>query len=257
MTHQGATLPARQVVCGDCRAVMPPLGPFDMILADPPYGDTALEWDRRVAGWEAVAFRCTKPTGSMWVFGSMRFFMGEAGALDAAGWRYAQDIVWEKHNGSGFCADRFRRVHEMAVHFYRKDSPWSRVFNEVQKSMDAKARRVTNRGGPRHRGPIGASTYESEDGGPRLMRSVIPMRSCHHEAIHPTEKPVGLLEILVRTSCPPGGLVGPERAMARGIAVPMIAESVRSRGLLMCWDLLLHAREAAEGERASELEARR
>jgi site-specific DNA-methyltransferase (adenine-specific) len=40
------------------------------------------------------------------------------------------------------------------------------------------------------------------------MRSVIDMRSCHGAAIHPTEKPVGLLQILIRTSCPPGGLVG-------------------------------------------------
>ena len=40
------------------------------------------------------------------------------------------------------------------------------------------------------------------------MRSVIYMRSCHGEAIHPTEKPVGLLEILIRSSCPPDGLVG-------------------------------------------------
>ncbi len=41
------------------------------------------------------------------------------------------------------------------------------------------------------------------------MRSVIEMPSMHQKgAIHPTEKPVGLLEVLVRTSCPPGGLVG-------------------------------------------------
>ena len=53
------------------------------------------------------------------------------------------------------------------------------------------------------------TAYEvTEDGGPRLMRSVIYMRSCHGEAIHSTEKPVGLLEILIRTSCPAGGLVG-------------------------------------------------
>jgi site-specific DNA-methyltransferase (adenine-specific) len=37
---------------------------------------------------------------------------------------------------------------------------------------------------------------------------VIDVRSCHGTAIHPTEKPVGLLQILIRTSCPPGGVVG-------------------------------------------------
>jgi len=30
----------------------------------------------------------------------------------------------------------------------------------------------------------------------------------HGKAIHPTEKPSDLLEILIRTSCPPGGLIG-------------------------------------------------
>ena len=40
------------------------------------------------------------------------------------------------------------------------------------------------------------------------MRSVISLRNCHGRAIHPTEKPSALLEILIRTSCPEGGLVG-------------------------------------------------
>ena len=31
------TIPA--VLTGDCRELMPPRGPFDLILADPPYGD--------------------------------------------------------------------------------------------------------------------------------------------------------------------------------------------------------------------------
>ena len=55
---------------------------------------------------------------------------------------------------------------------------------------------------------IDAGHYVSEDGGPRLMRSVIPVRNTHGRAIHPTEKPAALLEILIRTSCPEGGLVG-------------------------------------------------
>ena len=40
------------------------------------------------------------------------------------------------------------------------------------------------------------------------MRSVIYVRNCHGRAIHPTEKPSALLEILIRTSCPEGGLLG-------------------------------------------------
>ncbi len=105
------------ILTGDCRTALYSHAPFDMIIADPPYGDTSLAWDRQVDGWEGVALAALKPTGSMWVFGSMRFFMATGARFDVAGWKLAQDIVWEKHNGSGFHADRFKRVHEHAVQF--------------------------------------------------------------------------------------------------------------------------------------------
>ena len=193
---------------GDCRSVMDADAPYDMILADPPYGDTSLAWDRRVIGWERIAAAAIKPTGSMWLFGSMRSLCMGWPALEDAGWQYAQDVVWEKHNGSSFHADRFKRVHEHIVQFYRKDSVWASVYNDVQTTPDATARTTRRKKRPAHTGNIGAGAYESNDGGPRLMRSVLPIPSCHGIAIHPTEKPVALLEILIRTSCPPEGVVG-------------------------------------------------
>ena len=56
-------------------------------------------------------------------------------------------------------------------------------------------------------GDIQRGAYESTDGGPLLMRSVISARSMHGRAIHPTEKPVALLDPLIRYACPPQGLV--------------------------------------------------
>lgn len=192
------------LVLGDCRKVMPEHGPFDMIVADPPYGETSLPWDQWVDGWEDVARSSLKPTGSMWVFGSMRFFMRFG---TPKGWRMAQDVVWEKHNGSGLHNDRFRRVHEHVVHFYRDDASWEGVYNEVQTTPDAVARTVRRKTRPSHWGGQGEGHYVSEDGGPRIQRSVIPMRS-PRSGRHRTEKPASLLEILIRTSCPEGGLVG-------------------------------------------------
>ncbi len=197
-----------QLLAGDCRELMAARGPYDMILADPPYGDTALRWDRRVDGWLQAAYRALKPTGSMWVFGSLRFLMLEGQRIRTAGWRLAQDIVWEKHNGSASHADRFRRVHEHAVQFYRKTDPWGGVFNSVQTTPDATKPTVRRKKKPAQWGQIGEQRYASEDGGPRIQRSVIKMRSMHGRAIHPTEKPASLIELLVRTSCPEGGLVG-------------------------------------------------
>lgn len=183
-------------------------GPFDMIVADPPYGDTSLTWDRICEGWEEVARSRLKRGGSLWMFGSMRAFMKCNASLAQAGFRYAQDIVWEKQNGSGLHADRFKRVHEHVVQFYNAATPWAEIYNEVQNTMDAVARTVRRKQKPPHWGGIGKSSYASVDGGPRIMRSVIQIPNCHGHAIHPTEKPVDLLQILIRTSCPPGGLVG-------------------------------------------------
>jgi site-specific DNA-methyltransferase (adenine-specific) len=138
----------------------------------------------------------------------MRFFTTFGPQFKAAGWRFAQDIVWEKHNGSSFHADRFRRVHEHAVQFYKDGAKWAKVFNDVQKTADATARTVRRKQlPPHHLGARGPSIYTSEDGSPRIMRSVIYMRSTHGRAIHGTEKPDALLEILIRTSCPQGGIV--------------------------------------------------
>lgn len=196
------------ILTGDCRLLMPGHGPFDLILADPPYGDTSLTWDRRVDGWLPLARATLKPSGSLWVFGWLRCFMATADAFAGAALRYAQEIVWEKQNGSSFHADRFKRVHELVAQFYPADVPWSAVYNDVQTTTDATARTVRRKRRPPHTGHIDAGHYVSEDGGPRLMRSVIYARNCHGRAIHPTEKPSGLIEILIRTSCPPGGLVG-------------------------------------------------
>lgn len=195
-----------RVTLGDCRTDLQQHGPFDMLIADPPYGDTSLDWDRRCSGWIEAAGELLKPTGSIWVFGSMRFFQ-EVGF--GRRWKFAQDIVWEKHNGSGFHADRFKRVHEHACQYYLANAPWASVYNDVQTTPDAVARSVKRKKGrPAHMGNIEQGPYHSEDGGPLIMRSVIYMRSMHGKAIHPTEKPSDLLEILIRTSCPPDGIVG-------------------------------------------------
>ncbi|NOG70821.1 site-specific DNA-methyltransferase [Roseicella sp. DB1501] len=201
------TISTPTVLTGDCRTLMPAFGPFDLILADPPYGDTSLAWDRRLTGWLPLACQALRPTGSMWLFGSLRAFMTIAAELREAGFRYAQEIVWEKQNGSSFHADRFKRVHELVAQFYRADAAWSVVYNAVQTTPDATARTVRRKRRPTHTGHIEAGYYLSQDGGPRLMRSVIFARNAHNRAIHPTEKPSALLEILIRTSCPEGGLV--------------------------------------------------
>src|ERR1700689_4440227 len=89
-----------QLFLGDCREVLPALGlEADLVLADPPYVSTSLGWDRWPDGWLEVAAGVSR---SMWCFGTLRLFMDRAGEFAGAGWKLSHDVIWEKHNGSGF-----------------------------------------------------------------------------------------------------------------------------------------------------------
>jgi len=175
------------------------------VVTDPPYAQTSLAWDRWPTGWLEQVRRVLQPSGSMWVFGNLRMFMDRVSEFDE--WALAQDVIWEKHNGSNPFADRFRRVHEQAAHFYRSDSRWSAVYKNPLFTNDATARAVRRKNRPQQWGHIEASSYQSEDGGQRMMRSVLFCRSDHGTAEHPTQKPLATVLPLIEYSCPPGGTV--------------------------------------------------
>lgn len=186
---------------GDARELAPSLGlRASAVFADPPYGDTSLDWDKWPEGWLGVAAWISD---SLWCFGSMRMFLSHSNEF--AAWKLAQDVVWEKHNGSSPGKGRFRRVHEHVLHFYRGD--WSAIHATPQFTNDATARTLRRKARPPQWGDIGAGSYASEDGGPRQMTSVIYARSCHGFAVNETQKPEELVSPLVQYSVPPGGLL--------------------------------------------------
>lgn len=186
---------------GDALELLPLLPRADAVVTDPPYGETSLEWDVWPDGWPDLAALVAP---QVWCFGSTRMFLDKGGQFGQ--WKLAQDIVWEKHNGSNNANDRFRRLHELALHFYRGE--WADVFKEPQFAAEATTpRTVRHKARPAHWGDIGASSYASEDGGPKLMGSVIYARSCHGYAVNETQKPEDIVAPLLQYSVPPGGLV--------------------------------------------------
>lgn len=214
---------------GDMREVLPALNlQADLLVADPPYAETSLEWDRWPDGWLDVAAQHTR---SMWCFGSQRMFFEHLTEFQAAGWKMSQDVVgkdedgspiygdvnvvWEKNTGSGRQTDRFRRVHEHVLHWYRGGGWRDEIHHDVPRVdplpdlCDGRVRsgRVIrkSRNDVPHAGEYEAKSWA--DDGTRLMRSVIPAKNLRGFAIHPTEKPLGILTPLIAYACPPGGLV--------------------------------------------------
>lgn len=192
---------------GDCREVLKQYGPdtFSCIISDPPYGETSLDWDKHVDGWLDACRLVMKPSASLWCFGSARFFLERA--ADFRGWKLAQDVIWEKQNGSGFATDRFKRVHESAYQFYPANRRWGDVYKNPQTDPELPkiGGAVRSRGKPPHTGEIGSAGWNPDRD--RIARSVIRVPNCHGYAVHPTQKPVGLIASLLAYSCPPGGLV--------------------------------------------------
>ncbi|MET9813197.1 site-specific DNA-methyltransferase [Streptomyces sp. NPDC006355] len=210
---------------GDMREILPALDlQADLIVADPPYAETSHLWDRWPHGWLETA---AAHGSSMWCFGSQRMFFDHLAEYQTAGWKMSQDIVgrdedepilgevtavWEKNVGSGRATDRFRRVHEHAIHWYR--GQWRNVHHEairvpVPPTLSDRplvlGTTVRKRSYSQHTGEYGESQWV--DDGTRLMTSVIKAKNLRGLALHPTEKPVSLLDPLIRYACLPGGLV--------------------------------------------------
>jgi site-specific DNA-methyltransferase (adenine-specific) len=181
-------------------SVLDQLPVADVAIVDPPYGQTSLPWDVWQDKWpQEVIKRCR----SLWCFGTMRMFMQHSEQFSML--RMSQDLVWEKHNGSSFHADRFKRVHESIAHFY--SGTWADIYKHVPTTPDATKRQTRRKRRPNHMGHIEAGSFESHDGGPRLQRTVIYEPSCHGFAENETQKPIGIVRPLIEYSCPPSGLV--------------------------------------------------
>lgn len=200
---------------GDCLELMKgiPDGSIDMILCDLPYGTTACEWDRLLPFGELwVQYRrIIKPAGAIVLFGSEPFSTRlRSSALD---W-YKYDWIWTKRKPTGFAQAKNKPLKDYenimvfssgtTVHAGQSANRMTynpqglQDCNIVQSNKNKFGTIAGNR--PSHK----EYYTQTKTGYPRM---VLYGYKLDDKAVHPTQKPVTLLEYLVKTYTNPGDVV--------------------------------------------------
>ena len=183
---------------GDCLELMKdiPDKSVDMILCDLPYGTTHNKWDSIIpfeSLW-GIYKRVIKDNGAICLFGQGAF---TANLIMSNISMYRYDLVWEKTKAGGFLnAKRMPlQAHENISIFYKK-LPTYNPQMEQGKPYTKKA--VTNGDGNNY-GKFNRVGQVHINNGERFPRSVIKISNDNHKSLHPTQKPVALLEYLIKT----------------------------------------------------------
>ena len=189
-----------QIKQGDCLELMKeiPDKSIDMILCDLPYGTTACKWDSVIPFeplWEQYK-RIIKDNGAIVLFGSEPFST-ELRHSNMKMFKY--DWIWEKTKASGFLNAKKSplRAHEVISVFYKNQPTYNPQYSFGHKPY--KKINVSD-GATSVYGKIDKTgiVEESKDGR-RYPRSVIKFSNPNNKTIHPTQKPVALLEYLIKT----------------------------------------------------------
>ncbi len=188
---------------GDCLEIMPSIQKeVGLVLTDPPYGTTACKWDSIIPFepmWEQLK-RIIKPNSAVVMFGSEPF----SSALRMSNIKnYKYDWIWDKHIPRGFQVAKYSPMmrHENVMVFSRNGERVN--YYPIMEKRD-KPVRVRNYSKKNKVSSNDIGKYNDEDKyfvythkNPDSM--IEGLWEANAGKVHPTQKPVALMEYLIKT----------------------------------------------------------
>ena len=187
-------------------------GAVDLVIADPPYGlgkdygndsdrlgaREYLAWSRR---WIDAVLPKLKPNGSLYVFLTWQH-SPEVFSYLKTRLIMVNEIIWDRRVPSmGGSTRKFSSVHDN-VGFFAKSRDYHFDVDAVRIPYDAETKKA------RSRSIFVGKKWLEEGYNPKDVWSVSRLHRQHAEREdHPTQKPLEIVERMVRASCPPGGTV--------------------------------------------------
>ena len=190
------------LMLGDCLELMKeiPDNSVDLVLTDPPYGTTACKWDSVIPlepMWEELK-RVTKPNSAIVLFGQEPF--SSHLRLSNLDW-FKYDWIWEKSKcGSAFTSKyRPQSKHEIISIFGKGRVNY---YPQMEEGEPYKRTRKVNNGDKPNNHKLGVtSESETVNTGYRYPSTVqfFQQKWRRQDQVHPTQKPVDLMEYLIKT----------------------------------------------------------
>ena len=192
-------MPKIELIQGDCLEEMSsiPDGSVDMVLTDPPYGTTACKWDSIIPlepMWEQLK-RVIKPNGAI-VMTASQPFTTTLIASNMKMFKYCW--VWEKTKPSGHLNSKkqpMRKTEDVCV-YYSKQCTYNPQGLVAGKFNNDRPSRANKKPGEYVHGQerrIGLSSFTN------YPNNIITFSNPNNKTVHPTQKPVALMEYLIKT----------------------------------------------------------
>lgn len=191
---------------GDCLELMKtiPDGSVDMVLTDPPYGTTACKWDSVIPFelmWAELK-RIIKPNGAIVLFGSEPF----SSKLRCSNLEmYKYDWIWKKSIAANFMNAKNSplKKHEL-IQVFSSGTIANKSLRRMSYFPQGISQTFTKWKRPNHK----ESEHNFKRPSHKLERviewtgypdSILNFPMGNNKSVHPTQKPVALLEYLIKT----------------------------------------------------------